>query len=425
MNLLIENIRGISYALVSPALSIMLILLSTIFYFKNKKIALMQKLMLGRSVKSPLEMTLFQILLGILGGVFTSLLLSILGVTFENSSIIHSILIVSVFSIIYKGRYIKFPYIAALLGIIGVLISENTKYFGRGFSFFINLNSIIVLIGVFSIVEGILCMIDGDTGYLPIFTKKDGKLVGGFSFNRFWALPLCLLFVLGANSGNSIINEFKYMPQNLLFFNGDRFNVLINAISLGTLAVYGVTSYEGTTFTKSKKGKKITSGLITIFYGIVVIILAYFLRKSFIFTVILAILVPLLYELRLKFEQKLENVREPLYFSNDDEICVLDVLPNSIAYNKGLRSGDKIIKINGETPKNEKEVFLAIRKNFYGLDFEVRKNNGNIEEFKITGKERRKKLGLVLVPKGVSFDKEVDELLEKLRKASKEEEKNK
>ncbi len=97
MNLLIENIRGISYALVSPALSLMLIVIAIIFYFKNRKIAFMQKLMLGRSIQSPLEMTLLQILIGILGGLIASLLLSILGVTFENSSLIDVINSISIF----------------------------------------------------------------------------------------------------------------------------------------------------------------------------------------------------------------------------------------------------------------------------------------------------------------------------------------
>ena len=95
----------------------------------------MQKLMLGRSIQSPLEMTLLQILIGILGGLIASLLLSVLGVTFENSSLIDVILTVSVFSVVYKNRFMKFPYIAALLGIVGVLVSQNTEYFGRD-SFF-------------------------------------------------------------------------------------------------------------------------------------------------------------------------------------------------------------------------------------------------------------------------------------------------
>ena len=382
----------------------------------------MQKLMLGRSIQSPLEMTLLQILIGILGGLIASLLLSILGVTFENSSLIDVILTVSVFSVLYKNRFLKFPYIAALLGVIGVLVSKNTEYFGRGFSFSINLTSIIVLIGIFSIVEGILAMIDGDNGYLPIFTQKDGKLVGGFGFKRFWALPLCLLVVLGANSGNSIINEVKDLPQWLPFFYGDKARALMSVAALGTLAAYGATSYEGTTFTQSKRSKMISSGLINIAYGIVVIILAYLLKESLVFTIALIILIPLLYELRIRMELKLESLREPLYFSNDDEICILDVLPNSIAYKKGLRSGDKIVKINEEIPKNEKEVFMAIKRNFYGLDLEIRKNNGNIEKHTITGEDRGKQFGIVLVPKGISFDKEIDEFLEKLKKASKDEE---
>lgn len=422
MNLLIENIRAISYALVSPTLSLMLILIAIIFYFKNRKIAFMQKLMLGRSIQSPLEMTLLQILIGILGGLIASLLLSILGVTFENSSLIDVILIISVFSIVYKNRFIKIPYIAAFLGIIGVLVSSNTEYFGKGFSFSINLTSIIVLIGVFSIVEGILAVMDGDKGYLPIFAQKDGKLVGGFGFRRFWALPLCLLVVLGANSGNSIINEIKDLPQWLPFFYEDKANVIMGVAALGTLAAYGVTSYEGSTFTQSKRGKTITSGLINIAYGIVVIILAYLFKENYIFTIILIILIPLLYELRIRIELKLESLRKPIYFSTDDEICILDVLPNSIAYKKGLRSGDKIVKINGEIPKDEKEIFMAIKRNFYGLDIEIRKNNGNVEKHTITGEDRGKQFGIVLVPKGISFDKEIDEFLEKLKKASKDKE---
>lgn len=426
MNLLIENIRAISYALISPTLSLMLIVIAILFYFKNRKIAFMQKLMLGRSVQSPLEMTLSQLLIGILGGVIASLLLSFLGVTFENSSLINVILTVSVFSIVYKNRFIKIPYIASVLGIIAILLNSNTGYFVNGFNFSVNLTSVIVLIGVFSIVEGILTMIDGDRGYLPIFTQKDGNLVGGFSFRRFWALPVCLLVVLGTNSGLSIINEIKDLPRWLPFFSGEKYLAIISATVLGTMAAYGVTSYESSTFTQSKRRKTLTSGLFNITYGILVIILAYFSRQNIIFTIALIVLVPLLYELRLNIERKLEVMREPLYFSKHEEICILDVLPNSIAYTKGLKSGDKIIKINGEIPKNEKEVFMAIKKNFYGVDFEIRKNNGTIENYTISSEDRGKLFGIVLVPKGISFDREINELLEKLRKANNdEEEKNK
>lgn len=423
MNLFIENIRAISYALISPTLSLMLIVIAILFYFKNRKIAFMQKLMLGRSVQSPLEMTLSQILIGILGGFIASLLLSFLGINFENSSLINIILTVSIFSIVYKNRFIKMPYIASVLGVIGILVNSNTEYFGKGFSFSINLTSIIVLIGVFSIVEGILTMIDGDRGYLPIFTQKDGKLVGGFSFRRFWALPICILVVLGANSGLSIITEIKNLPQWLPFFTGEKALTIMSATALGTMAAYGVTSYESFTFTQSKRRKTLTSGFFNIAYGILVIILAYFLRGNLIFTIALIVLVPLLYELRLNLEGKLEVMREPLYFSNNEGICILDVLPHSIAYEKGIRSGDKILNINGEIPKDEKEVFMAIKKNFYGVNLEIRKNNGTIENHTIEGDDRRKLFGIVLVPKGVSFDREINELLEKIKNSNNEEEK--
>ena len=421
MNLLIETIRGISYALVSPTLSLMLLIIAVIFYFKNKKIALMQKLMLGRSLKSPLEMTLLQILMGILGGVIGSLILSFLGISFENGFFVNIILTVSIVSIMYKNRFMKLPYIVFILGIIGILINRNAKYLGANFNFSINLTAIAALVSVLAIVEGILIILDGDKGYLPVFAQKNGLLVGGFGFRRFWILPLCLLVFLGKND-NSFISEIGNIPSYLPFLRDYGDKILMGVLSIGTIASYGVVSYEGVTFTLNKKRKLLQSGSLNIIYGLIILLLAYFLRGSYFLTVVLILLIPFIYLIKSKVEFNLEERREPVYFSKEDSICILDVLPNSIAYKKGIRGGDRIIKIDGNKPKSEKDIFKALKENFYGLEMEVKNIKGEITKYTITSNDRRNALGIVLVPKGESFEREIDEFLKKIQKASKDKE---
>ena len=80
MDLLKYILRTVAYVMVNPTQLIILIALGFMFYGKNKKISVMQKLSLGESINSPLELTLSQIFLGIMGGVIISLMLSTLGI---------------------------------------------------------------------------------------------------------------------------------------------------------------------------------------------------------------------------------------------------------------------------------------------------------------------------------------------------------
>ena len=97
----------------------------------------------------------------------------------------------------------------------------------------------------------------------------------------------------------------------------------MSAAALGTLAAYGAISYEGTTFTQSKRCKVITSGLINIAYGIVVIILAYLLKESLIFTI----------------SSSFEKYKGSLRDSNFSSTLILN------SYNNGIKIINTIVKI--------------------------------------------------------------------------------
>ena len=91
MDLIIHSLKSIAVAIIEPMHLVMLVVFGIIFYFKNVRIVSIQKMTLGEGINSPLELTLSQIVLGILAGAIGSIILSVLGVTFSENSGIESI----------------------------------------------------------------------------------------------------------------------------------------------------------------------------------------------------------------------------------------------------------------------------------------------------------------------------------------------
>ena len=88
MDLAIYTLKSLAYIVVQPSLILMLVIVSILFYYKNKKLVGIQKLVIGCESRSALEITLAQIAFGMLFGILVSLVLMMLGITFnENSGI--------------------------------------------------------------------------------------------------------------------------------------------------------------------------------------------------------------------------------------------------------------------------------------------------------------------------------------------------
>ena len=83
MDLIIHSLKSVATAIIEPMHLVMLLVFGIIFYFKNVRIVSIQKLTLGEGLNTPLELTLSQVVLGILAGAIGSVILSILGVTFS------------------------------------------------------------------------------------------------------------------------------------------------------------------------------------------------------------------------------------------------------------------------------------------------------------------------------------------------------
>lgn len=398
MDLIIHSLKSIAVAIIEPMHLVMLVVFGIIFYLKNVKIVSIQKMTLGEGLNTPLELTLSQIVLGILAGAIGSIVLSVLGVTFSENSGIEFIFMISILSLFYKKKYISYAYSSAILGVIGISLNIISSSIGMKLFLNVDILSLMTFVGVMYILEGLLIIVDGNRGAIPVFTKKEDKIVGGFSFSRYWPIPIAILMIFN----NSIAGEdsiYSNVASWWPIINNKAVLSLLATAMIASIPLYGIMGYSNVTFTQEKKTKSLRCGSAILVYGISVALVAQLANINIVGQIISIIYTPLAFELIMRYEYRLEKKGQCLYVSDDEGIMVLEVTPNSPAYEVGIKRGDKIIEINGQNIKSEGDIFKAARDCILKVPMKVKNNSGQVLEYII--QPRNKRLGLLLVPKMV------------------------
>lgn len=401
MELIIQTLKSLSLVIVDPTLALILVVLALVFYLRNRKISIMQKMIAGESINSPLELTASQICFGLIGGILGSIILTTLGVVFSKTSGIQFIFIVSLLLMVVKPRFICFSYSGAVLGFLSLIVTY--LYPEKGW-LNIDIVSLMVLVGVLHIIEGLLVTFDGSRGSIPVFTKKDGKILGGYAMRRYWVLPIAIFIALeNIDSSSNLIagvNTPSFWP---LISNS---TVLLGGAALMSIPFMGMLSYSTVTFTRSRKEKVRSSGIMISLYGVCLSLISGLANFGLAGKIIVLILAPLLHELMLNYSKRLEEKREPIFYSEEGRIKVLEVVPDTIAYEAGIKVGDDIIKVNDTYINSEKDVYVLSRREVGSSKLLIRRKDKTFDvELKF---KKDKRLGLVLVPILVKDEAKID-----------------
>lgn len=409
MNILMHTLRSIAYMLTDMYSLLLLILLGVILYTKNIKTVTMQKTVLGEKVNSPFELTISQIVIGIFGGTVASIIMAYLGVMFYQTSGIYILFLISILLMSWKPRMICFSYSASILGILSILSYYITLFMGVEKIKFLDIDipSMIALVAVLHIVEGLLIMIDGSRGAIPVFSRRKEQIIGGFALRRLWPLPIAFFVLLNnaelLNSSNNVP-----MPNWWPILNTTVPEKILMSSVVALVSFYGVLGYNSITFTKSKERKAVSSGLSIMTYGVIMLLIAQISGRNTFIKIISILSMPIIHETMIVLQQYMEIRKEPKYISNDEGIMVLDVAPNSLAANMGIESGDLLLEINNENIKSEWDIKEIINRRIIdSIKIKVRKNNGNIKELLHENAYGVNKLGAILIPKSTKKEENI------------------
>lgn len=247
------------------------------------------------------------------------------------------------------------------------------------------------------LIEAVLMWFDGHRGAVPVFLKREGKLVGGFVMQRLWVIPI-LFFILVSSSGGD--GQSVATPQWWPLFGPNLpGKELRNAVfaSMSLLAMLGYSDFALSTPVLQKVRR---SSLELFAFSIILLILALISYKLYIFKFIAAIFAPLAHESLILYERFKESSGVPLWGFAEDGIIVVDTIPSSPAEQIGIKSGDKLIQINNN-PIRSIEDLIKIMEEYLSYMW--------IEVIDIKGKKRLvelsnyrygiKELGIITVPK--------------------------
>jgi hypothetical protein len=432
MDIVIFTLKSLAYALTEPSLAIVLVILGFILHSQNKKTAVMQKMIIGESINSPMELTISQIVMGILGGVIASIILTYCGVMFDQSSGIELLFMISVVLMFWNPRFICFSYSGAVLGFISIVLNNINPMLGGKAPvqslFNVDIVALMTLVAVLHIVEGILIMLDGSRGHIPVFANRDNKIIGGFAFKRYWPLPMVLLFLMrGSDMGlGETVNTPDWWPLINLSYTAE----FLKAALVVSVPLYGVMGYSSVTFTKSKSEKTLLSGVSTLTYGVLLSFVAQTAAYGLAWKLLVLAFAPLAHEAMLRLQKYYEVKSAPKYNSEDEGLVVLEVAPGSPAWEMGLESGDKLIEINDNKIITERDIFDSITGTINYIWFKVIKANGIETQVNYTNLSRERRIGIVFVPKSVPSDSKIvrfeedsfREMLDKIKNRDKDEE---
>lgn len=419
MDIALYTIRTIALIITQPISIFGMIIFAFVFYRQNKKTVVMQRMIIGEPLNSPFELTISQIVIGIIAGVIGSVILSYLGVMFDEHSAIGLIFLVSLLLMFVNPRYICFSYSGAIIGFISVVLNEIAilnkgvvlSFLGGSINLSnidflkIDVVSLMTLVGVLHIIEGALVLIDGKKGSIPVFTNKDGNIIGGFALKRYWLLPVTIMVLSVSSAITGTGDSVSIASPSGWPFIYSGFSVAdINKGIISILPLFAGIGYNSITFTKNKTQKTLISGGMIFSFGLSLTLVAQFGNINLLTKLLVIAFAPLAHEGMLRLGKYVENKGEMKYISSGNSIMILDVAPNTPAEEMGIKSGDKIIEINNRKIETEEQIIniMTGTSNFFW--FKIKTPSGEVKEVHYNKMNPGKRLGIVFVPMGVPKD---------------------
>jgi hypothetical protein len=417
MDIALYTLKTVAYALTEPILVALLVMIVFMLYRQNKKTTVMQRMIIGESIDSAFELTISQVVIGIFAGAIGSIMMSYLGIIFDEQSSVDLIFLLSIVLMYWSPRFICFSYSAAILGFLSLVLAEISKIYngtiinivGSSYNLgdldFLKIDVVAVmcLVAVLHFIEGILVIIDGKRGAIPVFTNKDNKIIGGFAMKRYWSIPIALLIMTQDKSLN-YLGQIIATPNWWPFVRTSIPLAIIKVATITLIPIYGILGFNSITFTKSKRAKVNISGLAIICYSILLFMMAQLATKGLFFKILLLIFAPLAHELMIRGQRYLELKGKPKYISDGKGIMILEVAPKSPAFIMGFKTGDVVLEINGMAILEDNDIIESLRVSSTYLWVKIKRGMGEIKELSYNQYNSSKRLGVVFIPKKLPDD---------------------
>ncbi len=326
-------------------------------------------------------------LLGIAGGLGGSILIVLAGLPLTGSGTIFVLLlIIAALLMLINPRFICFAYAGGIISLASIVTGWPP----------VNIYQVLALVALLHLVESVLIFFSGHLGAVPaFFGDASGRVVGGFTLQKFWPIPLVALTLGGYPD---LPDLFGRMPQWWPLIKpgtaGDHLNAGYALVAVVAGLGYGDLAIARTPWEKSK-----LSAFCLAIYSTTLFFLAA-VSQSFTFLApVAALFSPLGHELVIYIGKKIELAGRPAFAPSDRGVRVLDVIPDSVAWHMGIRSGDVLITVGGMPVRDRWELKYALEAVSGSLEIEFLHGPGQVYSRGLAFRpDIKRSLGVLVVP---------------------------
>ncbi len=332
------------------------------------------------------------ILWGWLSGLIVSFLFLFIHIEFRAEWV----LLIWIFSLGFMLIRRSYSCIAYSVGLIGVLqLIINHYEYTSSMAWVdhlvimireVNLQSLLVVVGVLHLVEGILLARNGGRISRPVYTEgKRGHKIGGYQTEAMWIVPLFIVVPLNTSQ------TFDSIWTSIF--------TLDFQTQLGFIVFPAMIGFSSFALTKSPQRKAKQDGRMLFLFGCMMLLIAMVSASHQWVGYLGACLSIVLHELMMKISLYVENRRSPLFAHSAKGLRVLSVIPSSPAEKLGIQMGEIVHRVNGVKIQNNEDLYLAMQHNsafckleIINLDHEIKFVNTPLYE------DEHYELGLILAP---------------------------
>ncbi|MBZ4646325.1 MAG: hypothetical protein JG777_1814 [Clostridia bacterium] len=313
-----------------------IIFLIYIFY---KRIINFEQNILIKSKSSLHELVFESVMYGILAGFIISLIINFAGIhiRIDNGSLMYLWIVVIILALM-NVRYLCFSYAGGILALSNLIFGWPD----------IDVSGLLALIGLLHLTEAFLIWSHGYKNAVPVFVRHKNKVVGAFSIQKFWPIPITLLvlnIILKADMPADVVNIntpdwWPLMKQPDILEN--------QAILFGILPVPAALGYSEVVITDQPKRKAKKSATYLSLYSIILIGLSIASSTFHYLKYIAALFAPIAHELLILYWIKKEKNGNAYFSVPEKGVRILDTVEDGPGAHMGILPGDIILRINNK-----------------------------------------------------------------------------
>ena len=282
-------------------------------------------------------------LFGMIAGLISSTLIILTGIPIHLNTLV-ILLPFSLFLTLLNKRYLCLSYAGGILSLVSLIFGWPDM----------DVPSLLALIGILHLTESLLIMLDGQKEAVPVVMEhKRFKPIGAFAISKFWPVPLVILTIpsgiLQATGGG------MQMPDWWPLFGGQGGGGLM----LFPIAV--LLEYNDLAVTARPEHRARKTGLWMGMYSLLILTIAVLSVHYGWLMFAGAVLMPLLHEFLLYWSRKGQLDGDPIFGAPWRGLRILEVMPDTVGSQMGLRPGDILLNLNGRGINSEEMLQEVLR----------------------------------------------------------------